>query len=105
VQTKFISDFFLNQCGVKVMPYEIDENGFNEVLNVFKAWSDDLVFSGPNTLDLQLTLDRYVADPTPIKRKAAITLVQKHPEMKPYLLNSAKNLEWYEDLDAAGFLL
>lgn len=105
VQTDFISGFFLNQCGVKVIPYRLDDCGYVEVLNVFRTWSDELVVSAPTVLDLQIIIDGYVQDANPTKRQAAIALVKQNPDLKPYLLKTATSIEWFDDFDAAGLLL
>jgi len=105
VQTSFITDFFLNQCGVRVIPYEIDNNGFYEIKNVFDAWSSELVINELSYIDLQVSLDAYIEHPNVINRQAAISLVRNHPEMRNYLLKSAKSIDWLTDFEEAGLLL
>lgn len=104
IQTDLVSKFFLGQCGVKVIPYHIDSNGYKELVNVFKVWSSDLEIRDASTLDLHSLLDSYIKDGSQdVSRKAAISFVQKHPELTAYFLNSLKDLSWFESLDAEGF--
>jgi len=103
VQTDFIKHFFLDQCGVEVLPYCIDSKGYQELIEVFKAWSPDLDVRDPPTLDFQARLDRCVASPTPKNRATAMRLVQRHPELAAYFINSLKDVVWFADLDTAGY--
>lgn len=103
VQTEFMTHFFRDQCGVQVIPYCIDSKGYQELVEVFKAWSTELDVRDPTILDLQARLDRCVTKPTPDNRGAAMRLVQKHPELAAYLINSLKEVAWFNDLDAAGY--
>lgn len=103
VQTEFMKHFFRDQCGVQVIPYCIDSKGYRELVEVFKAWSPELDVRDPTTLDFQARLDRYVAMPNQDNRGSAMRLVQKHPELAAYLVNSLKDVAWFSDLDTAGF--
>ena len=103
VQARFIEHFFRDQCGVRVTPYCIDAKGYPELVEVFKGWSPELEVRGPATLDLQTHLDRYVASPTDVNRRAALSLVESRPELASYLLNSLKDPVWFSDLDDARF--
>lgn len=103
VQTEFMKHFFRDQCGVQVIPYCIDSKGYRELVEVFKAWSPELDVRDPTTLDFQARLDRYVAMPNQDNRGSAMRLVQKHPELAAYLVNSLKDVVWFSDLDTAGF--
>lgn len=103
VQTRFIEHFFRDQCGVQVIPYCIDTKGHRELVEVFKGWGPELDIRGPATLDLQAHLDRYVASPTEVNRRAALSLIEIRPELASYLLNSLKDPVWFGDLDGAGF--
>ncbi len=103
VQTRFIEQFFRDQCGVRVVPYCIDAKGYAELVEVFKGWNAELEVRGPAALDLQAHLDRYVASPTDVNRRAALNLVKSRPELASYLLNSLKDPVWFSDLDGARF--
>jgi len=103
VQTKFIENFFENQCGVRVIPYCIDTRGYPEVIDVFKDWNSVLDVRDPTILDRQARLDRLVALPNVINREAALHLVSKWPELAPYFLNSLKDMVWFNDLDSKGY--
>ncbi|MCW8197312.1 hypothetical protein D8B23_02480 [Verminephrobacter aporrectodeae subsp. tuberculatae] len=100
VQTRFNESFFQEQCGVKVIPYCIDEKGYPELLEVFKSWKPELDVRDPTTLDQQIRLDGYVAKPD---QQSALNLVQKKPELAAYFVNSLKDATWFEALDTAGF--
>lgn len=103
VQTRFVERFFRDQCEVHVIPYSIDAKGYKEVVEVFKVWRSELDVRDATILDLQLFLDRCVAASTDSKRHAALRLVEKHPELTSYLVNSLKGVEWFDDLDQAGY--
>lgn len=103
VQTRFIEHFFRDQCGVRVIPYCIDANGYQEVVEVFKGWNSELDVRDPTTLDLQAHLDRCIASPSAVNRETALRLVKRRPELASYLVNSLQDLAWFSDLDAAGF--
>ena len=103
VQTDFMDRYFREQCGIQVIRYCIDSKGFSEVLDVFKAWSSELDVRDPTTLDLQATLDRCVAEPTPTRRESALRIVEKHPELSAYLINALTDAVWFADLDRGGF--
>ncbi len=103
VQTQFMEHFFRDQCGVQVVPYCIDAKGYQELVEVFKSWGPELDIRSPATLDLQAHLDRYVASPTDVNRRAALSLVESRPELASYLLNSLKDPVWFSDLDSARF--
>lgn len=103
VQTRFIEHFFRDQCGVEVVPYCIDAKGYPELVEVFKGWGPELDVRGPATLDLLAHIDRYVASPTDVNRRAALSLVESRPELASYLLNSLKDPLWFSDLDGARF--
>ena len=81
----------------------IDTKGYRELVEVFKGWGPELDIRGPSTLDLQAHLDRYVASPTEVNRRAALSLIESRPELASYLLNSLKDPVWFGDLDGAGF--
>ncbi|HWL62882.1 MAG TPA: SIR2 family protein [Steroidobacteraceae bacterium] len=102
VQTRFIQQFFRDQCGVGVLPYCIDSKGYAEVLEVFKDWSSALDVRDPTILDLQSHLDRCISSPSAANRAAGIRLVRDRPELTSYLLNSLKDPVWFDDLDCAG---
>lgn len=103
VQTRFIEHFFRDQCGVRVLPYCIDAKGYQEVVEVFKVWSSELDVREPTTLDLQASLDRYIASPESENRSAALVLVGKRPELSSYFVNSLKDTAWFSNLDDAGY--
>lgn len=103
VQTRFIEDFFRDQCGVHVIRYRIDAKGYSELVDVFKGWSAELDVRDPTTLDLQAHLDGYIASATQDDRDAAIRLVSRWPELTSYFMNSLKEVIWFSDLDRAGF--
>lgn len=103
VQTRFIEHFFRDQCGVQVIPYCIDANGYREVVEVFKNWSSKLDVRDPTILDLQAHLDRCIALPSTVNRDAALRLVGTRPELATYFVNSLKDALWFGDLDEAGF--
>ncbi|MGE0671729.1 MAG: SIR2 family protein [Methylibium sp.] len=103
VQTRFIEQFFRDQCGVCVVPYCIDAKGHQEVVEVFKGWKSELDVRDPTTLDLQSHLDRCIASPTEVNREAALRLVRNRPELVSYFVNSLKDAVWFGDLDSAGF--
>ncbi|MFM0143508.1 SIR2 family protein [Paraburkholderia sp. RL18-085-BIA-A] len=103
VQTQFMKHFFRDQCGVQVIPYCIDSKGYQELVEVFKAWNPELDVRDPTILDFQTRLDRYVAAPTQDNRGSAMRLVQKHLELVAYFINSLKDVVWFTDLDTAGY--
>lgn len=103
VQTELMKRFFRDQCGVQVIPYCIDSKGYQELVEVLKAWSPELDVRDPTMLDFQTRLDRYMATPNQDNRGSAMRLVQKHPELAAYLINSLKSPEWFSELDTAGF--
>lgn len=103
VQTQFMTHFFRDQCGVLVIPYCIDSKGYQELVEVFKAWSPELDVRDPTLLDFQARLDRYVAAPNQDNRGSAIRLVQNRHELAAYLVNSLKDVVWFDELDAAGY--
>ncbi|MGY4831196.1 SIR2 family protein [Sphaerotilaceae bacterium SBD11-9] len=103
VQTRFIEQFFRDQCGVGVVPYCIDAKGHQEVVEVFRGWKSELDVRDPTTLDLQSHLDRCIASPTAVNREAALRLVRSRPELASYFVNSLKDAVWFGDLDNAGF--
>lgn len=103
VQTQFMKHFFRHQCGVQVIPYCIDSKGYQELVEVFKAWSPELDVRDPTLLDFQARLDRYVAMPNADNRASAMRLLQNHPELAAYFVNSLKDAVWFSELDAAGF--
>lgn len=103
VQTQFIEHFFRDQCGVYVVPYCIDEKGYQEVVEVFRGWNSELDVRDPTTLDLQSHLDRYITSPNEVNRDAALRLVRNRPELASYFVNSLKDAIWFSDLDSAGF--
>ncbi|MFC7298085.1 SIR2 family protein [Herminiimonas aquatilis] len=99
-QTKFLSQFFQNQCGVGVIPYCIDERGYGELIEVFRSWAPLLDVREPNQIDLLTQIDRYVSvGDAFIQREAALKFIRKRPELIPYFLNSLKDIVWFEDLD------
>ncbi|WP_265257765.1 SIR2 family protein [Verminephrobacter aporrectodeae] len=100
VQTQFIENFFREQCGVKVIPYCIDEKGYPELLEVFKSWMPELDVRDPTLLDQHACLDRYVKEQD---TKAALGFVQKKSELSAYFLNSLKDAIWFKELDEHGF--
>lgn len=103
-QTSFIERFFKEQCGVQVIPYCIDTKGYGELIDVFRAWSQELDVRDPTLLDLQGHLDRCVAEgQLPSKRESAIRSVINRPELTAYFMNSLKDPVWFDDLLGAGF--
>lgn len=103
VQTKFVERYLREQCGVRVIPYLIDTNGYAEVVEVLKAWSAELDVRDPTTLDLQAHLDRCIAEPTAVNRDAALRFIERRPELASYLLNTLEDPVWFTHLDDAGF--
>lgn len=103
VQTSFIERFFREQCGVQVIRYCIDERGYGELVEVFRAWAPQLDVREPTILELQAQIDRCVLSGSDIYRESAIRLVKKHPHLSNYFLNSLKDVVWFNDLDEAGF--
>jgi hypothetical protein len=103
VQTRFIERFYKDQCGVQVLPYCIDENGYSELLEVFKSWAPALDVRDPTRLELELRIDRYVASANSPSKESALRLVKTRPELAMYFINSLKDICWFEDLQAAGF--
>ena len=101
-QTKFVERFFKEQCGVTVVQYCIDTRGYPEILELFKSWSPQLDVRDPGTLDRQMILDRLAADPTAVKRHAAMSLLDKQPELISYFVNSLKDVVWFDELDRRG---
>jgi hypothetical protein len=101
-QTNFVERFFREQCGVSVIKYCIDTRGYPEILELFKSWSPQLDVRDPGTLDLQMILDRLVADPTEVNRHTAMSLLEKQPELISYFLNSLNDVVWFEELDHHG---
>lgn len=103
-QTTFIERFFREQCGVRVIPYCIDNKGYGELLEVIKSWAPELDVRDPTLLDLQAHLDRCVVDgASPSQRESAIRSVLKRTELTAYFMNAIKDPVWFEDLEAAGF--
>lgn len=103
-QTAFLSRFFEEQCGVQLIPYCIDKNGYAELVEVFKAWGPELDVRDPTLLDLHAHLDAYIKDEyISTQRESAIRMVQQHPELTAYFLNSIKHPIWFSDVDKAGF--
>jgi len=103
VQTRFIEQFFRDQCGVRVIPYCIDAKGYQEVVEVFKGWNSELDVRDPTILDLQAHLDRCIVSPSEANREAALRLVSRRPELASYFVNSLKDVVWFNDLDSVGF--
>lgn len=103
VQADFTERYFRDECGIQVIRYCIDAKGFPEVLDVFKAWAPELDVRDPTTLDLQASLDRCVAEPTPTRRESALRLLEKHPELTAYFVNALTDPVWFGDLDRSGF--
>jgi hypothetical protein len=103
VQTEFTERYFRDQCGVQVIRYCIDNKGYSELLDVFKAWQPELDVRDPSTLDLQNHLDRCVADSTAGRRQSALRLVDSNPGLAAYFLNSLNDPVWFEDLVHKGF--
>jgi SIR2-like domain len=103
VQKKFVERYLLEQCGVCVIPYLIDTNGYEEVVEVFKVWNSELDVRDPSTLDLQAHLDRCIASPTDVNRDAALRFIEKRPDLTAYLLNALNDPVWFSQLDAAGY--
>lgn len=103
VQTKFIESFFRDQCGVNVIRYCIDAKGYQELVEVIKAFRSELDVREPTTLDLQATLDRYIALPTSENRNGAFILIGKRPELTSYFVNSLNDPVWFDELDRKGF--
>jgi hypothetical protein len=103
VQTEFTERYFRDQCGVQVIRYCIDNRGYTELLDVFKAWQPELDVRDPSTLDLQNHLDRCVADSTVSRRESALRLVDRNPGLAAYFLNSLNDAVWFQDLVRQGF--
>ena len=103
VQTEFTERYFRDQCGVQVIRYCIDNKGYSELLDVFKAWQPEFDVRDASTLDLQNRLDRCVADSTASRRESALRLVKRNPGLAAYVLNSLNDPAWFEDLFQEGF--
>jgi hypothetical protein len=104
VQLAMLQRFFREQCGVKLLPYCIDEGGYGELVEVIRAWSGQLDVREPTLLDLQARIDGFVSNPTPAQRDSAIKLVKAHPELKSYFLNSLTDQLWFDDVFKEGLL-
>ncbi len=103
VQTGFIERFYKDQCGVQVLPYCIDKKGHAELLEVFKSWEPELDVRDPTRLDLELSIDRYVAAADSPSKESALRLARDRPELAAYFVNSLKEISWFEDLLAEGY--
>lgn len=103
VQTRFLKKFYREQCGIRIIRYYIDTKGYQEIVDVFKSWKSELDIRDPTTLDLQLALDGYIAEPNTVNRDAAFRLVRNRIELTSYFVNSLKDAIWFSDLDRNGF--
>lgn len=102
-QTGFVERFFKDQCGIQVIRYCIDARGYGELNDVFRAWTPQLDVRDPTLLELQNQIDRCVTVGSKTMKDSAIRLVKKNPELTSYFLNSLKDVDWFNDLDDAGF--
>lgn len=103
VQTGFIERFYRDQCGVQVLPYYVDIKGYAELLEVFESWAPELDVRDPTRIDLELSIDRYIATADPPSKESALRLVRTRPELAMYFVNSLRDIGWFEDLLTAGF--
>lgn len=102
-QTEFIENYFRDQCGIGVVKYAIDINGWDELTNVLRAWQPQLRTQEANIIEYQRFLDRCIAESTNrTQRHSAIRAIIEKPQLQQYLFNNISGVEWFEDLDEAG---
>jgi hypothetical protein len=100
-QTRFTEAFFRDHCGVQLIKYCIDHRGYEELLEVLKAWEPQLDVRDPTVLELQAQIDRFLKDPgNPNNRRAAIQMVLRYKDLSTYFMNSLADPIWFEELDA-----
>lgn len=103
-QNQFTENYFSDECGIRVINYEIDEKGYDEVVDVLEAWAPAIKAKTPSLLDYQHQLQLFITDESDaLKRTSAIKLVQSQPGLTPFFLNSIKDARWFNELEANGF--
>lgn len=102
-QTKFMSDFFSQECDVKAIPYCVDERGFAALIDLARAWEPQIDVQEPSLLDLQIKIDQYINEgESQPSRDAAIRLLLKESRLIPYFFNKVRDSVWFNDLQVAG---
>ncbi|GJI93625.1 hypothetical protein RugamoR57_03430 [Duganella caerulea] len=103
-ENEFTESYFRDECGIRVINYEIDEKGYDQVVDVLETWAPSLKAKTPSLLDYQHQLQLFINDvPEAINRTSAIRLVLGQPGLTPFFLNSIKDPVWLDELDTNGF--
>lgn len=102
-QTRFIERYFEHECNVGVIKFKIDENGWDELLNVLKEWQPQIDVRDASTIEIQTYLNRCIeGEEDPTRRNDAIRFISRWTDLQPYFFNSISNPAWFDDLDDAG---
>lgn len=104
-QTRFIESYFEKQCNVGVIKYPIDDNGWGELRNVLREWQPQIDVRDASTIEKQDYLDRQIEEEgSAARRRSAIRLVLRHPDLQPYFFNRITSSIWLDDLYDEGLL-
>ena len=102
-QTEFTTEYFRDECGVGVLPYNVD-NGYEAIVSVLENWSSQIEVKEANILELQRRIDKFLMEDTVSERRlSALSLVEQNPKLRAYLIANIQTAIWFEDLDRAHY--
>lgn len=91
---------YFNKLSIKIIPYEIDEIGYDQLYEVIKKWSDILTGKelGNSFYKNVKDIDKSLAKPNNQNKKETLDLIENDGDLRKYFFRNVETLEWFADL-------
>lgn len=94
---------YYNEMGIEVIPYAIDEKGYEQLYYIIKNWQKNALLSS-NFLDSNFVyLEENINNFNDEVRRKTFELIRSHNSLEDYFFNIVSDLKWFNSLYKGGY--